>query len=170
MSGGSMADWRKQNSVPVLVEVLIADGSLMKGTVLVQRDKSLKDVFSGTDQFIEFECMVNGDMVLGKAAIATVRAAKQIKTDQLERKLKMLEKSDAFAVLKLPKTASREQARDAYLAMARAYHPDRFAGFELPAEVSEYLNAMARSINSAYSELNMLMGGGSLESDEAEAA
>ena len=37
--------------------------------------------------------------------------------------------------------------------MARTYHPDRFADANLPPEVLDYLNAMARRINGVYEEL-----------------
>jgi hypothetical protein len=37
--------------------------------------------------------------------------------------------------------------------MMRSYHPDRFAGVELPKEVSSYLESMARRINIAFSML-----------------
>ena len=40
--------------------------------------------------------------------------------------------------------------REAYLKLAKVYHPDRYAAAELPAEVREYLSAMARRVNAAY--------------------
>ena len=158
MSGGTMDAWRRQNSDTNLIEVQLVDGTMLKGTVLVQREKSLKDVFCSAEPFIDFQCSVSGELVLGKAAVASVRPCKQINADQLDRRLKMLEKSDAFGVLKVPKTVDREKVRDAYLTLTRIYHPDRYAGAELPVEVVEYLNSMTRRINAAYSEINILMG------------
>lgn len=155
---GNMAAWRKQNSTPVLAEVRLVDGTLLKGTILVQRDQTMKELFCGSEPFVEFECSVSGEMVVSKSSIATARTCKQISADQLDRRNKLLDKSDAFGVLKLPKTADRDKVREGYLALARAYHPDRYTGSELPPEVIEYLNAMTRRINAAYSELNMLMG------------
>lgn len=158
MGAGNIAAWRRQNSDAVLVEVQLVDGTSLKGTILVQRERTLKDVVSGPEPFIEFECSVGGDMVIGKAAVAMIRPCRPMQADQLERRLKLLEKSEAYAVLKIAKGADRERVREAYLALARAYHPDRYAGNELPLEVGEYLNAMTRRINAAYSELNLLMG------------
>jgi curved DNA-binding protein CbpA len=37
--------------------------------------------------------------------------------------------------------------------LAKAYHPDRYAAAELPAEVTTYLEAMARRVNAAYAAL-----------------
>lgn len=158
MGAANIAAWRRQNSDPMLVEIQLTDGTLLKGTILVQRERTLKDVLGGTDPFIEFDCNVGGEMVLGKSAVAMVRPVKPLQADHLERRLKMLEQSEAHGVLKVAKTADREQVRDAYLTLTRQYHPDRYAGVELPAEMRDYLNAMARRINAAYSELNLLMG------------
>ena len=49
--------------------------------------------------------------------------------------------------------ATREEIRQAYLALAKVYHPDRYATAELPTEVIEYLFAMARRINAAHAAL-----------------
>ncbi len=157
MSGANMVAWKRQNSTSILVEVRLLDGAELKGTVLIQREQTLKDAFSGPDPFVDFECAVSGEMVLGKTAIAMVRPCKQAQPDHLERRLKMLEKSDAFTALKVAKTADRAKVCDAHLALARIYHADRYATSELPAEVLEYFQAMARRIDSAKAELDLLM-------------
>ena len=47
------------------------------------------------------------------------------------------------------------EIREAYFALAKVYHPDRYATAELPTEVIEYLFAMARRINAAHAALNV---------------
>jgi hypothetical protein len=158
MGAANIAAWKRQNSDPVLVEVLLAEGTLLKGTILVQRERTLKDVLGGTEPFIEFECSVSGEMVIGKGAVAMVRPCRPLQADHLERRQKMLEQSEAHGVLKVAKGADRDRVREAYLTLQRQYHPDRYAGVELPPEMRDYLNAMTRRINAAYSELNLLMG------------
>ena len=79
--------------------------------------------------------------------------------DQIEKRQKLLEKQDPFQILGIAKTTDRDGLRTAYKALARMYHPDRFAGSDLPPEVEEYINTMARRINAAYSELIGLFGG-----------
>ncbi len=49
--------------------------------------------------------------------------------------------------------ASRDEVRQAYLRLAKAYHPDRYASVELPEEVRDYLSAMARRVNAAHAAL-----------------
>lgn len=163
MAGNDMAAWRRQNSDVITIEIKLVDGSTLRGTMLLQREKSLKDTFSSGDPFVEFDCMVNGEIVLAKTGIAVIRQIKKGATDVLDRRMKALEKTDAFGVLKLAQTTDREKIREAYLKQTRLYHPDRFAGAELPPEVSEYINAMTRRINNAYSELVLL-----LEATEAD--
>ncbi len=43
--------------------------------------------------------------------------------------------------------------REAYLRLAKTYHPDRVAGANLPDEVTDYMNRQARRINAAYAML-----------------
>ena len=60
---------------------------------------------------------------------------------------------DPFVVLGLPSNAGKEEVRQAYLTMAKIYHPDRYAMAELPREVRDYLSAMARRVNAAYNSI-----------------
>ena len=65
----------------------------------------------------------------------------------------MLDQFDAHKVLGVETDADRVDIRQAYLNLAKTYHPDRFARMELPKEVFEYLSAVATRVNLAYSEL-----------------
>ena len=46
-----------------------------------------------------------------------------------------------------------DEVRQAYHKMARLYHPDRIASYELPDEVKEYARAMLVRINLAFEQL-----------------
>ena len=155
MAGSDMAAWRRQNSDAIPMEIRLVDGSVLRGTMMIQREKSLKEVFSSGDPFIEFDCMVNGEVVLGKTAIAVIKQFRKGQPDQMERRAKLLEKSDAFAVLKLQKTADLAKVEQAYQALAKAYDPQAAEG--MPTEVAEYMAAMSRRYAAAYSELKLLM-------------
>ena len=159
MGAADINAWRRQNSDPVTVEVVLIDGSVRMGNVLVARDKTLRDVFNlQHETFIEFDCFRNGTTILAKSSIRSIRANEVPRTDQLERRLAGLERQDPFSVLGVSKTATRDQVRSAFIAKARAYHPDRYAREDLPSEILEYINAMARRVNGAYSELTALFG------------
>jgi DnaJ-domain-containing protein 1 len=92
-------------------------------------------------------------MVLAKSSISSLRPHKLPAADQLDKKISTLDKSDPYRILGIGKSAPREEIRASYLALARLYHPDRFASTELPPEVAEYIDVMARRINIAYSDI-----------------
>jgi DnaJ domain len=159
MGAADINAWRRQNSDTVAVEIILSDGTPLKGNLLIPRDKSLRETFNNpADQFMDFECFRLGPTVIAKSAIRSIRPNEMPKADQLEKRLRALEKSDPFMILGVAKDADREVVRQAYITLARTYHPDRYARADLPAEILDYINAMARRINAAYSELNVLFG------------
>jgi DnaJ-domain-containing protein 1 len=159
MAASDIAAWRRQNSDPVAVNITLVDGSAMSGTILQPRDKQLRDLFNTPEDFLEFEDNRLGTIILGKSSIRTIRMNSMPSADQIEKRLKQLDKQDPFQILGVAKTIDRDGLRAAYKGLARMYHPDRFAGADLPPEVLDYINTMARRINSAYSELIGLFGG-----------
>jgi DnaJ like chaperone protein len=61
---------------------------------------------------------------------------------------------DPYAVLKVQKGASADEIKQAYHKMARLYHPDRIASYELPEEVKDYVRAMLVRINLAFEQIS----------------
>ena len=49
--------------------------------------------------------------------------------------------------------ADKDEVHHAYQQLAKIYHPDRYDTFDLPPEVREYLEAMARRVNAAHEAL-----------------
>jgi DnaJ-domain-containing protein 1 len=156
-ANNDMNAWRRQNSEPTPVEISLTDGTSFKGTLLVQRDKHLRDIINGPEQFIELETLHAGQVTIAKSAIKLVRPGLIGAADQLEKKLAAIEKSDSFAVLGLPQNADMAAVRNAFVKLAHMYHPDRYVTAELPAEVIAYLNIMIRRINAAHQELRELL-------------
>lgn len=159
MAASDISAWRRQNSDPVAVNITLVDGSTMSGTLLLPRDKQLRDLFNTPEEFLEFEDNRLGTTILGKSSIRSIRMNNLPTADQIEKRLKQLDKQDPFQILGVAKTIDRDGLRAAYKSLARMYHPDRFAGADLPPEVLDYINTMARRINAAYSELIGLFGG-----------
>lgn len=160
MAAADMAVWRRQNSDTIAVEIQLVDGSRLKGTMLLSRDKTVREFFNvAAEAFIDFDCQRDGPIMLAKSVVRQLRkqdAKKnedQVKIDALAARQVELEKAEPYKLLGIAAGADHETLRKAYIAKARAYHPDRFTENELPPEVLDYLNAMARRINSAYEDL-----------------
>ncbi len=153
MGAADLNTWRRQNSDPQTLVITLVDGRRLRGNMLVARDKSLSDTFNMPMPFIEFEDFDEGPVIVAKSSIVSLRPLKIPAADQLDKKLTSLDKSDSHRILGLTKSATRDEIRSAYLALARLYHPDRFASTELPSEVAEYIDQMARRINIAYADI-----------------
>ena len=161
MAAADMAVWRRQNSDSHNVELLMVDGSRLKGALLISRDKTLREFFNTqSEQFVDFECQRDGMIVIAKASIRTVRTedqqkkGDQAKIDALMARKTELEKTDPYRILGVSANVDEDGLHKAYIKQARAYHPDRFAEMELPPEVLEYINAMCRRINAAHDEIS----------------
>lgn len=153
MGAADLNAWRRQNSDPITLLITLVDSTRLRGNLLLPRDKTLADVFNMPVAFFEFEDFEQGQMVIAKTSIASLRPHKLPAADQLDKKMTTLDKGDPYRILGIGKSAPREEIRAAYLALARMYHPDRFASSELPPEVAEYIDAMTRRINIAYADI-----------------
>jgi hypothetical protein len=137
----------------VPVESELADGTAIKGQVLVPAGKTLADVLNGPGAFVEFEPHGGERTFLAKAFVAWIKPVAVPKVSSLKGRLTDAAGFDPYAVLGVELGASREEMRQAYFQLAKAYHPDRYATAELPSEVRDYLSAMARRINAAHAAL-----------------
>jgi hypothetical protein len=141
----------EQTAVPV--EIAFADGTAAKGKMLVPVGRSVADALNGTGSFVEFEPYGGDKSYLAKAQLASVRLVGVPKAPNLQTRLLDVDGFDPHRILGLSPGACRDELRAAYFALAKAYHPDRYATAELPQEVRDYLAAMARRINAAHAAL-----------------
>jgi DnaJ domain len=140
------------NSVPV--EATLADGKTARAKVLVPAGKSLADVLNGAGGFIEIELYGGERSFLAKERLAWIKPVNVPRAPSLGTSGGDRGGFDPCAILGVRAGASREEVRQAYLRLAKAYHPDRYASIELPEEVRDYLAAMARRINAAHAALD----------------
>ena len=63
MAAADLAAWRKQNSDPMTVDMVMTDSSIMRAVVMIPKGKTLKDIFNVEDTFLEVECLERGQMV-----------------------------------------------------------------------------------------------------------
>ncbi|KAB2920770.1 MAG: J domain-containing protein [Hyphomicrobiaceae bacterium] len=138
---------------PLCVEIALEGGRDLKGKFAVPADRALTEVLNGPSSFIEFEPFGGERMFIAKSALRSVKELNMPAAPQLGAGSRTGGSFDPYAILGVSAGASAEDIRQAYLAQAKIYHPDRYATAELPAEVRAYLADMARRINAAYDTL-----------------
>jgi hypothetical protein len=153
MGAPDIVAWRKNNSDPLTVDMVLTDGSELRAVVMLARGKTLDFVFNIEAPFIEVECLENGPTVFAVNAIRSVRPAQLPKADQLEKRLAALEKIGNFAVLKVAKTATRLEVAEAYHTAKAPYDLDEATLETMPLEVRAFFQAMTRRLDQAALEI-----------------
>ncbi|HXF53378.1 MAG TPA: J domain-containing protein [Hyphomicrobiaceae bacterium] len=146
---------------PALVEIRLADGTVLKGKLMVSIGKGVGELLNGPGPFLAFESHTGERSFVCKSQVAVVRELELAKPAPLGRRLNGQDELEPHKILGVEPGAEQEEIRQAYLRMAKGYHPDRFASVDLPPEVREYLAAMVRRINTAYAALEHGSGAGS---------
>ena len=139
----------------VAVEIVLDDGSVVAGKLMVPASRAVFDVLNGAATFFEFESYDGERRFLAKSALKAVKLLAGIKPLNLAQKVRDLDGFDPHTVLGVKAGGEWDDVRAAYLALAKTYHPDRYVTADLPAEVAGYLSGMQRRINSAYAALEV---------------
>ena len=143
----------RTNRTPVFMTM--ADGSVITVSIRLPLSNRLGDALNNDDVFIDAVSPTGQQIYIAKATIRSVRSANVPKADQLdsEGRAPGTPAFDPYAVLKVPREASAEEIKQAYHRMAKLYHPDRIASYELPEEVMDYVRAMLVRINLAFEQI-----------------
>ncbi len=142
-----------QHVASVPAEVEDANGTVLKGRFIFTAARAFADVLNGPSQFLEFEGYEGPRQFLSKSAIRSVRLVAVPQAGQLDARRRDSAAFDPHQVLGVAHAAPFDEIRQAYLRLSKTYHPDRYQSVELPAEVRDYLAAMAARINVAYAAL-----------------
>lgn len=137
----------------VAVAVTLASGEVFNGHTFVLGASRLRDHINHSDRFLEFETRDGVMIFLAKATIASIAPVDLPRADQLQRRTRDLAAFEPHAILGVAKGAGQAEIRAAYWAKARAYHPDKIAGLDVPKEVADYMSACFVRIHAAYKEL-----------------
>jgi hypothetical protein len=141
---------KDSRSGPVDVEIGLGDGRTLNGKLIVPPGRTLPELLNGSATFVEFLTLDGGRVYLAKTALHSVTPTDIPAAPDLWAGPTEGSNFDPYKVLGIGGDATREQARDAYLRLAKAYHPDRYASADLPKEVRDYLAVMVRRINAAH--------------------
>jgi DnaJ domain len=140
-----------QTAVPA--EVTLSDGQVQTGHLIINSARAVVDVLNGETLFIEFEPFGSARRFISKHAVLAVRIIEAGAASSLEQRRPINGEFDPYGALGVARNAEWDDIRQAYLRLAKAYHADRYASIELPAEVREYLQQMSRRVNAAYTLL-----------------
>jgi DnaJ-domain-containing protein 1 len=151
MIGGKSYEVEKK-AVPV--KAYTVNGQQLRGNLMINREKDLSQVLNGPDDFLELET-ASGTQYISCRSLITIQLNDVPVLPQLNSKVFV--QQDPYAILNLSRGVSMEEARKAYHALLKIYHPDRFASMDLPQEFVDYARAMSARINWAYQEIKESM-------------
>jgi hypothetical protein len=136
-----------------VVRLVLVDGSNLDGHVALPASARLDSFINNADRFLAFTDHDGTMQFIAKDQIAAIRPVAVPRSNQLSRRLADGTSFNPHEILGLEPGAGPDAVRQAWLMMARLYHPDRFAGTDLPREMAAYVKAMQQRVNLAYEAL-----------------
>lgn len=126
----------------ILVELIMDDGTNLKGEIEAPAQGGLSVVLNGLNQFIELKTY-DGDMhYISKDSMRTVRPMKLPEKEGVPSKLKRFLRSDPYEVLGVAKESSAQTIEAAYQHQLKNFH-----------EILDYLDSSYKCLNNAYSQI-----------------
>lgn len=141
-------------TVRIAACICLTGGQRVCGYIVAAGSGRLSEILNGPAPFVEFHTLDGEVRHFNKQAIVSLDPVDVPNADHLARRNADAAAFDPYAVLGLSCAATPEQVREAYVALARTYHPDRYAAAGLPREVTDYISAMAKRINAAWDILS----------------
>lgn len=138
--------------IPVLLR--FADGRAVQGKLFIAMSSDLPRTLNGECSFVEFEALGGERSYVAKAAIAEAVPSVVPEVKKLDAGTDSNEGFNPYRILKIAPGSDAETAHDAYIKLAKMYHPDRFSGAQLPPEMARYAENMTQLVNAAFQMLN----------------
>ena len=88
-----------QEQGAVAVEIILDDGAVVSGKLVIPASRSAFDVLNGTSQFLEFEPFEGERRFIAKSALKAVKLLAGAKPLNLTQKLRDLDGFDPHAIL-----------------------------------------------------------------------
>ena len=139
-----------RTALSIAVELTFQDGTTLSGKAALPPTRGIHQLLDGNEPFLFIEVFGGESQFVPKATIRGVKLIPQVRPGVLNLVPPDAAIFDPFQILGVEKSATPEQIRAAYLAKAKLYHPDRYAGVALPDEVARYLEGMVRQIYAAF--------------------
>ena len=138
-----------------LVAMTFQDGTATTASVRLPLSGKIADGLNNADRFLDILTMEGDQLFVAKSSIRNLHLVDVPRASQLNMYRRASDRAafNPYAVLKIAKGAAPEDIRKAYHALARTYHHDRLAAYELPGEMQEYARVMLVRINLAYEQV-----------------
>jgi DnaJ domain len=137
----------------IAVEVALADGGTVAGRAVLAPGKGVHKLLEGDENFIYLDVFDGDGRFIAKADIRGLKVLTSIKSQNVALQIPDARHFEPYRVLGIEKGASFDDIRDAYHRLSKVYHPDRYAGVELPREVRAYIEGMSKNVNAAFHAL-----------------
>ena len=137
----------------IAVEVSLDDGSKITGRTVLGPGKGVHKLLESQDAFLYVDGFDGEGAFIPKTGIKGLKVIAPAKSNALHLSVPDARNFDPYRVLGLEKGASFDDIKDAYHRLTKIYHPDRFASVELPREVKNYIEGMAKNVNAAFRAL-----------------
>ena len=138
------------SALTIVVEVTLADGRQLAGRAALSQGKSIHQLLDGQEGFLYLEDFKGEATFLPKAEIKGLTVVRGAPTQPLIQPGAASRDVDPSRILGVARDASWDEIRASYHRLVKLYHPDRYAGLELPPEVARYLDGMAKQVNLAF--------------------
>jgi DnaJ-domain-containing protein 1 len=150
-----MFNGRDDNATRTAVLLTLADNQMVTVSIRLPLSRRLADALNNDDVFLDAITPSGQQQFIAKSTIKLVRSANVPRADQLDTEARVpgTPAFDPYAILKVARDANPEDIKTAYHRMARLYHPDRIASYELPDEVKAYVRTMLVRINLAFEQI-----------------
>jgi DnaJ-domain-containing protein 1 len=135
---------RTLQKTATLVEISLADGSMILGKLFVSPQARLTDVLNDDRTFLPVESTDGIFFALAKTAIKQVTLPAP--------QAPVYKGANPFLILGVKEGASHEELKKAYHQLSLVNHPDRIRGFGLGADYQELATNNMSRINNAYAQ------------------
>ena len=138
----------------IAVQIILNGGETLNGQLLSYNASSLIELMNGERAFLEFETYDGEPVVIAKSSVQQILPVEAPDAVELDHSMLQIDRFDPFAILGVTREADSETVREAYRDMVKLYHPDRYAGLELPREVLNYMASVSKRINAAFTAVS----------------
>jgi DnaJ-domain-containing protein 1 len=142
---------RAVQKTAILVEISLADGSVILGKIFVSHQGRVSDVLNDDRAFLPVESSDGTTCAIAKTAI------KQVSLPVAETAA-AYRGGNPYLVLGVREDVSPEDLKKVYHQLCLANHPDRIKGFGLGVEYQDLATRNMARINSAYAQITKRLG------------